>query len=523
MHPKIKPFVLIVLDGWGERSDREYNGIFEASTPVMDRLYAEYPHATLDASEESVGLPIGQMGNSEIGHMTIGSGRVIDTDLVRISKAIKNGEFSNNPEFGALFNHVKKNDSTLHAIGLLSPGGVHSHNEHLYAFLKAAKAADISRVAIHAITDGRDTAPQSAAEYLKELEAVMAESGIGFVATCSGRFYAMDRDKNWDRLKRAEDAMFRCEGNVCVKEKPSEAVARLHKQGVVDEHLEPLVFLDDNGRGCPISENDGVFIFNYRADRSRMIAKRLSDEAKTKNLMLVTMTEYDKTIDCRVAFAPNAIETTLAAEISKLGLTQAHIAETEKYAHATYFLNGGVEEPHAGEEFVLVESRKDVPTHDLAPEMKAKEIADKAIEKINAGTDFIFINFANADMVGHTGHPEAIHIAVETVDRELGRVVEAASERGGAVFITADHGNAEHYFDPSKNEKITSHTMNRVPAILTIRGVKLANGSLADIAPTCMAVMGLPVPPSMTGRDLTSSSFPRRRESNLAWSDGRPI
>jgi 2,3-bisphosphoglycerate-independent phosphoglycerate mutase len=502
MQPKIKPFVLIVLDGWGHREQTEYNAIFEAPTPVMDRLVAEYPHAVLDASALSVGLPEGQMGNSEIGHMTIGSGRVIDTDLVKISKAIKSGAFADNAEFGALFAHVKKNNSTLHVVGLLSPGGVHSHNEHLYAFLKAAKAADLSRVAIHAITDGRDVAPQSAAEYLSELEAVMAEAGIGFIATCAGRFYAMDRDKNWDRLKRAEDAMFRCEGNVCSKEKPSAAVARLHKDGVMDEHLEPLVFLDENGRGCPIVENDGVFIFNYRADRARMLSARLAEMASAKNLCLVTMTEYDKTINCRVAFPPNAIETTLAAEISKHGLKQAHIAETEKYAHATYFLNGGVETPHAGEEFVLVESRKDVPTHDLAPEMKAKEIADQAIEKINGGTDFLFINFANADMVGHTAVKEAMYVAVETVDRELGRVVDAVRAKGGAVFITADHGNAEHYFDADKKEKITSHTLNLVPAILTLPGVKLANGTLADVAPTCLKVMGLPIPPSMTGKDL---------------------
>lgn len=503
MQPKIKPFVLIVLDGWGHREEKEYNAIHEAPTPVMDRLMSEYPHSVLDASALSVGLPEGQMGNSEIGHMTLGAGRVIDTDLVKISKAIMSGEYSKNAEFGALFSHVKNNNSVLHAVGLLSPGGVHSHAEHLYAFLKAAKAADVKQVAIHAITDGRDVAPQSAAEYLRELETVMAEAGIGFVATCSGRFYAMDRDKNWDRLKRAEDAMFRCEGNICHKEKPSEAVMRLHKEGIVDEHLEPLVFLDENGKGCPIEENDGVFIFNYRADRARMISARLSEMSKVKNLCLVTMTEYDKTIDCRVAFPPNAIETTLAAEISKHGLTQAHIAETEKYAHATYFLNGGVETPHAGEEFVLIESRKDVPTHDLAPEMKAKEIADAAIERIKAGVDFMFINFANADMVGHTAAPKAMHIAIETVDRELGRVISAVEEIGGAVFITADHGNAEHYFDPQKNEKITSHTMNLVPAILTMPGIKLANGSLADVAPTILAILGLPIPSSMTGRNLT--------------------
>lgn len=504
MANKIKPVVLVVLDGWGERSETEHNGIAEAKTPFYDRLLASYPHSVLDASAEAVGLPSGQMGNSEIGHMTIGAGHPIDTDLVRISKAINSGMFHNNPEFGALFEHVQKNNSTLHAVGLLSPGGVHSHNQHLYEFLKACKKADISRVAIHAITDGRDVAPQSAAEYLRELETVIAEVGIGFVATCSGRFYAMDRDKNWERLAKSEAAMFRCEAGTCTKAKPSEIVAKLHSEGKVDEHLEPVVFLDDNGRGCPISENDGVFIFNYRADRARMIATRLADEAKVKNLCLVTMTDYDKTIDCRVAFPPLAIATTLAAEVSHHGLTQAHIAETEKYAHATYFLNGGVEVPYANEEHILVASRKDVPTHDLAPEMRAHEIIDKALEKIAGGTDFIFINLANADMVGHTANPEAIHLAVETIDRELERLVEATTSAGGAVFITSDHGNAEHYFDAKKNEKITSHTMNLVPAILTVSGAKLVNGTLADVAPTVLGLLNLPVPPSMTGKNLVS-------------------
>jgi 2,3-bisphosphoglycerate-independent phosphoglycerate mutase len=272
----------------------------------------------------------------------------------------------------------------------------------------------------------------------------------------------------------------------------------------MDERLEPVVFLDENGKGYPISENDGVFIWNFRADRARMLASRLSEESKAKNLCLVTMTEYDKTIACRVAFPPSSIETTLSAEISKHGLTQAHVAETEKYAHATYFLNGGVEVPHEGEEFVLVESRKDVPTHDLAPEMRAKEIADKAIERIEAGTDFIFINFANADMVGHTADKEAMLIAIETADRELGRVSDAALAKGGALFITADHGNAEHYFDEAKNEKITSHTTNPVPAILTLDGVSLADGVLADVAPSVLAAMGLPIPPQMTGKNLIS-------------------
>lgn len=502
MKPKIKPFVLIVLDGWGHREEKAHNAIYEAPTPRFDGLISRFPHSTLDASAGSVGLPDGQMGNSEIGHMTIGVGKIIDTDLVKIAKAVKNGVFEDNAEFGALFSHVKKHGSTLHAVGLLSPGGVHSHQEHLHAFLNAAKKAGIEKLAIHCITDGRDVAPQSAAAYFADLEKAIGESGIGFIATASGRFFAMDRDKNWDRLARAEAAMFRCEGNVCQKRKPSEFVAELHKDGILDEHLEPVVFLDENGRGCAISENDGVFVWNFRADRARMLASRLAEESEAKNLCLVTMTQYDKTIACRVAFPPSSIETTLSAEISKHGLTQVHVAETEKYAHATYFLNGGVEVPHAGEEFVLVESRKDIPTHDLAPEMRAKDIADKAIEKIEAGVDFIFINFANADMVGHTAKESAMHVAIETVDRELGRVIDAVSAKGGAAFITADHGNAEHYYDAEKDEKITSHTTNPVPAIITIEGVKIADGTLADVAPTVLTAMGLPVPVSMTGKDL---------------------
>lgn len=494
--------VLIVLDGWGYREDKEHNAIADAQTPFFDSLWKDYAHSTLDASEENVGLPQGQVGNSEIGHMTLGVGKTIDTDLVRISKEIRENQLGSNPAFLELFEHVKHNNSTLHIKGLVSPGGVHSHSQHLYSILKTAKESGIEKIAIHAFTDGRDTPPQSASQYLKELEGVIEEVGIGFIATVSGRFYAMDRDNNWDRLAKAEAAIFECKGNICKARKPSEVIKELYLNGVMDEHLEPVVFLDDQGKGYPVSNNDGILFFNFRADRARMLAKKIMEQKEAKNLCFVTLTEYDSNLGAIVAFPPIAIETTLANEIAKAGLTQVHIAETEKYAHATYFLNGGTERPHAGEEHVLVESRKDVQTHDLAPEMKAKEIADKAIEYIEKGTDFMFINFANADMVGHTANVPALKIAVETIDRELKRVVEAVQLKGGVVFITADHGNAETNIDLITGERHTAHTVNVVPAIITLKDVQLNNGNLADVTPTILKLMGLDVPESMTGRDL---------------------
>jgi 2,3-bisphosphoglycerate-independent phosphoglycerate mutase len=497
-----KPCALIVLDGWGHREDAKDNAIAEAKTPFFDHLLATYPHALIDASEESVGLPEGQMGNSEIGHMTIGAGKVIDTDLVRISKAIRSNEFASNPAFMKLFDHVKKHGSVLHAKGLLSPGGIHSHMEHLYAFLDAAKQAGIEKIAIHAFTDGRDTGPRSAAQYLRELEDVIDDLGIGFIATAAGRFYAMDRDNNWDRLEKVEKAIFQGECSRTYQAcKPSEILESLYREGVVDEHLEPVVFFDDKGDAYPIRENDGVFFFNFRSDRARMLSAKTVEHARAKNICFVTLTEYDKNIDSVVAFPPTGIETTLAAEIAKAGLSQVHIAETEKYAHATYFLNGGRELPHENEEHVLIESRRDVQTHDQAPEMRAKEIADKAVEYVGKGTDFIFINFANADMVGHTGNKEAIIVALETVDRELRRVVEAVLAKDGVVFITADHGNAELNVDPETGEAHTAHTSNVVPAIVTAPGT-LRNGTLADVAPTVLRLMNLPQPDSMTGKNL---------------------
>jgi 2,3-bisphosphoglycerate-independent phosphoglycerate mutase len=501
-----KPHILIVLDGWGHRDDANDNAIAEAATPFFDHLWNTYPHAFLEASALCVGLPEGQMGNSEVGHMTIGAGKIIDTDLVRISKAIHNNEFATNPAFMTLFAHVIKHDSVLHVKGLLSTGGVHSHSSHLYAFLEAAKDAGVTKIAIHAFTDGRDTGPRSAAAYLRELEGIIDDLGIGFIATATGRFYAMDRDNNWDRLEKVENAIFH---GVCdIKHKtckPSEIMEALYAEGVVDEHVEPIIFFDEEGHHYAVNDHDGIFFFNFRSDRARMLSSKIVTHAEKRDLCFVTLTEYDKTIPCLVAFPPNTIKTTLAREVSEAGFSQAHIAETEKYAHATYFLNCLQDFPNPLEEHILVESRKDVPTHDLAPKMRAKEIADKAIECIEKGTDFIFINFANADMVGHTGNVVALHIALEEVDTQLKRVTEAALAHGGVVLITADHGNAETNIHHETGEVHTAHTTNVVPVIVTTNNGTLQNGSLADVAPTMLHLMGIAQPTEMTGKILLTA------------------
>ncbi|HVT75259.1 MAG TPA: 2,3-bisphosphoglycerate-independent phosphoglycerate mutase [Candidatus Paceibacterota bacterium] len=501
---------LIILDGWGYREDAKDNAVAAAKKPFFDKMWREYPHTLLEASGLHVGLPHGQMGNSEIGHTTIGAGAIVDTDLVRIAKSIETGEFDHIPAFVKLFDHVKKNDSTLHVKGLLGNGGVHAHQDHLVAFVKAAKEAGIRKVAIHAYTDGRDTAPQSSAQFLRELESDLEKIGVGFIATATGRFYAMDRDNNWDRVKKAEDALF--EGKGMQSEagySPSEVVASLHAAGVLDEHLKPVIFLDKEGKSYQIKANDAVLFTNFRSDRARMISKKFLERAADMNLAFATLTEYDKTFDCEVAFPPRSIETTIAKEVSSAGMIQAHIAETEKFPHATYFLNGGVESPYPGEKHIMLDSRKDVKTHDEAPEMRAEAIAGKAIEQIEAGTNFIFINFANPDMVGHTANVSAIVKAVETVDTQLKRVVEALVKRGGIAFVTADHGNAEVNIDPETGEKHTAHTINPVPAILTSAEISFASknrisGGLADIAPTILALLGIKKPAGMTGKNLAA-------------------
>lgn len=495
---------LIILDGWGYREDTKDNAIAAAHTPNFDKLWNEYPHTLLKASGHAVGLPEGQMGNSEVGHMTIGAGTPIDTDLVRIDKAISTGEFEHNQAFLGLFDHVKKYGSTLHVMGLLSTGGVHSHSEHLYAFLRLAKSQGVPKVAIHVFTDGRDTPPQSASGYLKSLEAVLDELGPEFfIATISGRYYAMDRDGNWDRLAKAEKAMFECQGETC-DVKPSAHMDKLYQKGEKDELLPPMVCATPDGRGCAIGKDDGVLFFNFRADRARMLTKKLLESREQKGLMLVTLTEYSRDLPTIVAFPASRVETTLGAEIAAAELIQSRIAETEKFPHATYFLNGGRNEPHPGQRDIMLPSRKDVRTHDEAPEMRAEAIADKAIEEIGGGeTSFIFINFANPDMVGHTANVPAIEKAIETVDKQLSRVLGALEKAGGIAIVTADHGNAELNVDQETGDKHTAHTLSLVPCVITDKKFRLRDGGgLADLAPTILSLLKLDVPKEMTGRSL---------------------
>jgi 2,3-bisphosphoglycerate-independent phosphoglycerate mutase len=503
----VNPVALIILDGWGYREEAKDNAVLAARKPFFDKLWKDYPHTLLEASGLDVGLPQGQMGNSEIGHTTIGAGTVIDTDLVRIGKAITTGDFERNPAFVKLFEHVRRHGSTLHIMGLLSDGGVHSHADHLYAFLRAAKKSGIAKVAIHAFTDGRDVSPQSAGGYLKDLERVLAEVGIGRIVTITGRAFAMDRDNNWDRIALATDAIFAGTAPHTLPQQaslaPSMVVEDLYKKNALDEHMKPIVFLDERHKAWTIGKDDGVFFFNFRSDRARQISKKLVEKRADLNLCFVTLTQYDSTLEALVAFPPIAIETTLAAEIAKAHMTQAHIAETEKFPHATYFLNGGREKPHEGEQHILLESNK-VATHDLAPKMRAEGIATAAVKAIEEGVQFIFINFANPDMVGHTANVPAIIEAIEEVDMQLKRVIEALTKKGGVAFVTADHGNAEVNIDPVTGKKHTAHTINPVPAIITKKDITVVRGGLADIAPTILALLGIAKPKAMTGKNLIS-------------------
>ena len=497
-----KKVLLIILDGWGYRKDPKDNGIALAKKPNFDLLWKKYSHGFLDASGLSVGLPKGQMGNSEVGHTTIGAGKIVYTDLVRISDAVKKKEFSKNLAFIKLFNHVNKNESSLHIMGLLSPGGIHSHTEHLYSFIKTAKECGVKNIYIHAFTDGRDTPPQSASGFLALLEKELLKTKIGKIASICGRYFAMDRDNNWDRLEKADKMLFDGEGKNIQDKKASEVAKEYYKQGKTDEYFEPTIFLDENGDKNIIEKNDGIFFFNYRADRARMISQKILERKKKMNLCFVSMTEYDKNLKTEVAFASINIETTLAKEISEAGLNQTHIAETEKFAHATYFLNGGVQKKYKKEKHILLDSRKDVATHDLAPEMKAKEISDKTIEEIKDGTNFIFVNFANPDMVGHTANKKAIKVAIETVDRELGRIIEEAEKNDFIAIITADHGNAETNIDEKTGERHTAHTSNPVPIITVGFKNKVKKGGLSDIAPTVLDFLGIKSPRSMSGKKL---------------------
>jgi len=493
-----KIVALIVLDGWGYREEKTNNAIASAHKPFFDSLWTEYPHSLLSASGPAVGLPEGQIGNSEVGHMTIGAGQITDTDLVRISKAIQDGEFKNIPAFTKLFEHLKQYNSTLHIMGLIGPGGVHSYQEHLMAFLQSAKTAGLKKIAIHAFMDGRDLAPQSGATYLEEINQKLIELGIGHIATVTGRYYAMDRDSNWNRLDLALSAITKGQGEIIKNISPAEAVRQKYKNNEVDELLKPMVFLTKDEQPTMLEKNDGIFIFNFRADRIRMITKKLKEQKDELNLDIVTMTEYEQDLNLPVAFPPIKIDNTLAKEISLAGLTQAHIAETEKFAHATYFLNGGVEQAYPNENQILISSHKDVATHDQAPEMRAKEITDKALEQIELGTDFLFINYANADMVGHTANVPAIIKAIETLDEQLRRLIEKIEEVKGIAIITADHGNAELNINPETGKPHTAHTTNPVPLIITDKNIKIiSGGTLVNLAGTILKLLNIKAPANM--------------------------
>ncbi len=496
------PTTLIIMDGFGLAPAADDNAVTLAKTPVLDGLFRDYAHTTLSASGLDVGLPAGQMGNSEVGHTNIGGGRVVFQDLPRISRAIEDGSFFRNEAYNKAMDDCLKNGASLHLYGLLSDGGVHSHIDHLYALLQMAKDKWLHRVYIHCFLDGRDVSPTSGKGFVQALADKCAALGVGKIATVMGRYYAMDRDKRWERVQMAYDAMVYGEGNHNAD--PVDAVAQSYANNVTDEFMEPVV-CDSDGT---ISDNDSVIFFNYRPDRAREITRAIVDpefdgfQREFFPTTYVCNTEYDASMpNVLVAWPRIAVKNGLGEYLSSMGMTQLRIAETEKYAHVTFFFNGGVETQYPGEDRVLVPSPK-VATYDLQPEMSAVEVCDKCVERIESGAyDVIILNFANCDMVGHTGVLEAAIKAVETVDTCVGRVVEATLKMGGIAMVTADHGNAEDMKQPD-GSPMTAHTTNLVPFILCGAGTELRPGRLADIAPTILDVMGLAVPEEMDGQTL---------------------
>ncbi len=497
---------LVIFDGWGLRAEQEGNAIAAARTPVMEATKAAYPHTALEASGTAVGLLPGVMGNSEVGHLTIGAGRVIYQDVMRISRAIETGEFYENPVLLDAMGTVVRNGTSLHLWGLLSDGSVHSHIEHLLALVAMAARNKVANIAVHAVLDGRDTPPASALPYIERLESTLAQIGRGRIATVSGRYYAMDRDKRWERTRRAWEAIV--DGKGLSAESARAAVTAAYDSGQTDEFVVPTVV----GAPQPIKDGDTVICFNFRADRARQLTAAIAleefsgfERPRKPSVEYVCMTEYDRTFNLPIAFPPQDVRNTLGEMLSKNGLRNLRLAETEKYAHVTYFLNGGIEKPFPYEERILVPSLK-VATYDLAPEMRAPQIAETAEEQIlSRRFAVVIINFANPDMVGHTGKFEAAVRAVEASDAALGRVLSAVKKVNGVALITADHGNAEQMIDPKTGEPHTAHTTNPVPFILAhpdYRGTLREGGTLADVAPTMLGVLGIEAPPEMTGRDL---------------------
>ncbi len=507
-----KPTVLLILDGYGLNEKEEGNAIKQAKTPVMDRLMKEYPFVQGSASGMSVGLPDGQMGNSEVGHLNMGAGRIVYQELTRITKEIEEGTFFENEALVKAMENVKKNDSALHFYGLLSDGGVHSHNTHMYGVLEMAKKFGIEKVYFHAFLDGRDTPPASAADYMQQMVDKMAEIGVGEVATVSGRYYAMDRDTNWDRTEKAYVALTKGEGVKATD--PVQAIKDSYAQDVTDEFMLPTVIEKDGKPVATIQDNDSVVFCNFRPDRARQITRAFCaddfdgfNREKKLDLVYVCFTEYDVTIpNTDIAFKKEEIVNTFGEWIANNGMKQARIAETEKYAHVTFFFNGGIEEPNKNEDRVLVDSPKYVPTYDKKPRMSVYTVCDDLSKAIVDGDyDVIICNFANPDMVGHTGVLPAAIKAIEAIDECVGEVVNFVEQVGGQMFITADHGNAEQLIDYETGEPHTAHTTNPVPFILVNAdpGVKLAEGGvLADIVPTMIDMMGMEQPKEMTGHSL---------------------
>ncbi len=505
---KRKPMMLMILDGFGNNENEKANAVKLANTPNIDKLMKIWPTTTIYTSGLNVGLPDGQMGNSEVGHTNIGAGRIVYQDLTRITKSIEDGDFFSIKEFSEAIENCKKYHSKLHIMGLLSDGGVHSHIRHLFALLELAKRKDFEDVYVHCFLDGRDTPPASGETYLTKLEEKMKEKGIGKIASISGRFYSMDRDKRWERVEKAYRALVKGEG-----EKATSAVSAVessYQQEIFDEFVLPTVICNGEEPIATISNNDSVIFFNFRPDRAREITRSLVDpefdgfEVERLNLHYVCFTEYDATIpNVKIAFKQEELKNTFGEYISHKGLTQLRIAETEKYAHVTFFFNGGEEKQYEGEDRILVPSPK-VETYDLKPEMSAYEVTDKVVEAIKSDKyDCIILNYANPDMVGHTGNLEAAIKAIEAIDECVQKVVDAVKEKNGMILMTADHGNAEQMIDYKTGEPHTAHTTNPVPLVLIgAEGIKLKVGKLADLAPTMLELMELQKPEEMTGESL---------------------
>ncbi len=506
-----KPVVLMILDGYGLNDNCEHNAVCEAKTPIMDQLMSQCPFVKGNASGLAVGLPDGQMGNSEVGHLNMGAGRIVYQELTRITKSIADGDFFEVPEFLQAVENCKKNGSALHMWGLVSDGGVHSHIGHIYGLLELAKRSGLEKVYVHCFLDGRDTPPASGKSFVEALEAKMKELGVGKVASVAGRYFAMDRDNRWDRVERAYRALTKGEGNHA--ESATAGIQASYDAKVYDEFVEPLVVTEGGKPLATVSDNDSVIFFNFRPDRAREMTRAFCDDDfkgferdRRINLTFVCFTNYDETIKNKiVAFKKESISNTFGEFLAQNNLTQARIAETEKYAHVTFFFNGGVEEPNKGEERILVPSPK-VATYDLQPEMSASIVCEKLTDAIRSSKyDVVIVNFANPDMVGHTGIEPAAIKAIETVDECVGKVVDAIKETDGVLFICADHGNAEQLLDYETGEPFTAHTTNPVPFILVNAdpSYKLREGGcLADIAPTLIELMGMQQPKEMTGKSL---------------------